>query len=175
MNCICIILEKANCNLKHFIVGKETTETKKHIILSIVRGVRKLHLLQVAHRDLKPENVLIITEGGNLKSVKLCDFGVSRDVNPNSVTLVNGTDIYIPPELRTAFENRETVTASPEMLMAADIFAIGKLIYFIWQGQEYTKVIGPHLFQNINLKKGVIEIIKLCLNEPKERIDIHKL
>lgn len=49
----------------------------KRVVFQILLGLKYCHECQVLHRDLKPENILTDVD---LKSVKLCDFGLARTV-----------------------------------------------------------------------------------------------
>jgi serine/threonine protein kinase len=44
----------------------------------ILIALHYLHSKGIVHRDLKPENILIDVLPGNIKIIKLGDFGISR-------------------------------------------------------------------------------------------------
>lgn len=65
----------------------------------VLCGLEYLHANGVTHRDLKPANILV----DNSAAVKICDFGVSRSenvqtINPGQQHMV-GTPWYIAPEM----------------------------------------------------------------------------
>lgn len=65
----------------------------------VLCGLQYLHQNGVTHRDLKPANILV----DNNAAVKICDFGVSRSenvqtINPGQQHMV-GTPWYIAPEM----------------------------------------------------------------------------
>eukprot|EP01064_Diplonema_japonicum_P036840 TRINITY_DN8449_c0_g1_i2.p1 TRINITY_DN8449_c0_g1~~TRINITY_DN8449_c0_g1_i2.p1 ORF type:complete len:400 (+),score=61.13 TRINITY_DN8449_c0_g1_i2:106-1305(+) len=65
------------------------------ITRQIVTGLRHLHKKGVIHRDMKPSNVLINQEG----IVKICDFGVSKQITGNKLThTAVGAKMYLSPE-----------------------------------------------------------------------------
>lgn len=53
----------------------EDINTLRSIVKQIVEAVVYLHKTKIVHQDLKPENILLAAD---LKTIKLCDFGVSN-------------------------------------------------------------------------------------------------
>lgn len=69
------------------------------IARQVLLGLEYLHANGVTHRDLKPANILV----DHKAAVKICDFGVSRSenvqtINPGQQHMV-GTPWYIAPEM----------------------------------------------------------------------------
>jgi serine/threonine protein kinase len=92
------------------------------------------HARAVVHRDIKPQNVLV-TDGGEPRA-KLMDFGVARLTDAASLTApgdVVGTLAYMAPEQA---EGRE---AGP----AADVYALGLMLYESWSGEHPTRRSTP--------------------------------
>ena len=67
---------------------------KLRVLMEITKGVEYLHSVGVIHRDLKCENVLVTEH----YQCKISDFGESRDVAENTMTMV-GTPMYLAPEV----------------------------------------------------------------------------
>ncbi|CAF3858786.1 unnamed protein product [Rotaria sp. Silwood1] len=79
------IMEKVASNNTPYIVN---------YYCAIVSALRILHTERIIHRDIKPDNMLINKNG----IVKLCDFGVSVDLNENPDFFFDGgTESYRPP------------------------------------------------------------------------------
>ncbi len=83
------------------------------------------HAKGIVHRDLKPENVFLVRRKTGGVQVKICDFGIVRDIGQESekVTQVGtamGTPEYMSPEQAT---NARDVTA------ATDVWAVGVMLY----------------------------------------------
>jgi len=176
MDCLHIVMEKAYSNLKFYIneYSAISKEEQKHLIVSIIDGICALHELEIAHRDLKPENVLIFKQTPKV-NVKLCDFGASRYISIVSQTYAYGTDYYMAPETRKAKHQNNQITASLGLLKT-DIWALGKVIYFIWKKREYKILTEPHLYTNVVKDPVIIKILDGCLKEkPVERLNINQL
>lgn len=97
--------------------------------LSLARGLEALHAASVVHRDLKPSNVILRRSPSGEARAVILDLGVSRlmddAVDPDmeritSAELVVGTVEYMSPE---------QVLSSREAAPAADLYALGALLY----------------------------------------------
>lgn len=63
-----------------------------HMAVGIVRGLVQLYeRWRIVHRDVKPSNVLVDRRG----SVKLCDFGVSGQLENSVARSFVGTNVYM--------------------------------------------------------------------------------
>ena len=108
------------------------------IILAVLAALESLHAQGVIHRDLKPNNVFLAPLG-----VKLLDFGLARpmtvsagdDLAITQVGTVTGTPYYMAPEVWLGEE------AGP----AADVFAVGALLYEMITGQHAFR--GHSMFE----------------------------
>jgi len=167
-----IIMEKGDMDLNQFLIDKKPDETLKlQLLVPIVRGIRFLHSLEVAHRDIKPENILIFSHVDQQHpQVKICDIGLSRTVSASNTDPV-GTYCYMAPEIIQASTQREMTCNE---LLKADIWAIGKLIYFIWAKPLNVSNKEEHL-QNLK-NQSIVALIKSCLDKnPIQRIGIDEL
>ncbi len=94
-------------------------------LLGAARGLSALHAQGIVHRDVKPENILVSHEG----TAKICDLGVARDVNRQTILTaagdVIGTFDYMSPEQATG----ATVDAR------TDVFGLGAVLYRILAGR----------------------------------------
>ncbi|HZZ81863.1 MAG TPA: protein kinase [Gemmataceae bacterium] len=92
----------------------------------LARAIQYAHERGIVHRDLKPSNVLLTLDG----QLKLCDFGVAKvltkaELNTRSGMLV-GTAEYMSPE---------QALARPDVGPAADIYALGAMLYWMLTGR----------------------------------------
>lgn len=98
-NGVIICMEYMDCGSLDYILKK--LGQVKEVYLSkithnVLQGLNYLYTKhKIIHRDIKPSNVLLSSKG----EVKICDFGVSRELNNNSIadTFV-GTSTYMSPE-----------------------------------------------------------------------------
>ena len=112
--------------------GEDLSERLRRGPLSITDTVALVHHIAAAlavahergiiHRDLKPCNLFL--PGGQLTQVKLLDFGIarraSRSLAVTGTGLVVGTPEYMAPE---------QARSDRDLLPAADIFALGCVLY----------------------------------------------
>src|SRR5262245_8505563 len=84
----------------------------------LARALAALHAAGIVHRDVKPANLMIAGE-----SIKLVDFGIARSAMTPRVTRTGmhiGTAGYMAPE---------QARGEPEVTGAADMFALGCVLY----------------------------------------------
>ena len=102
-------------------------QDKLRLFRKVCEAVQFAHQCSVIHRDLKPSNILISRNG----NPKLLDFGIAKLLTPEVEPITTWGCRPLTPDY-----------ASPEQLMdrpvtlAADIFALGGLLYELLTGQH---------------------------------------
>lgn len=102
--------------------GKRTggvpEEVLARVVASMVRGLKFLKdELQIMHRDVKPTNVLVNRKG----EVKLCDFGVSGQLEKSLAKTNIGCQSYMAPERIRS----ESLNTSPTYTVSSDVWSLG--------------------------------------------------
>jgi serine/threonine protein kinase len=93
--------------------------------IQVCAALGHAHSMGVIHRDLKPANLFLSADG----RVKVGDFGLARDLDRGRLTLEGqtvGTCRYMPPE---------QITGDAELTGAADLYALGCVLYQSISGQ----------------------------------------
>ena len=158
------------------LLEKEDTFTirdTRFYIAEIALALDYLHSIGVVYRDLKLENVLI----GNDGHIKLCDFGLSKDISPDCRTSTFcGTTEYLAPE----------IVLGKEYDYKIDWWALGILTYELLFGEtpfynQTNKGIMDCIVQseppfNESAPKPIVDFIKkLLTKDPKKRPGLKEL
>ncbi|MHC1739375.1 MAG: serine/threonine-protein kinase [Ignavibacteriaceae bacterium] len=140
-------------NLREYIRDQQPdNQTKKNLLIQLLRGLNYAHGNNIIHRDLKPENILV-NKSNNLK---IADFGLASAANDSAVTKkssILGTPSYMSPEQ----------IIGGEVSFQSDLFALGIVIY-----EMYTSV-NPFVKSDINAT------INFILNYTEDSLDGIKL
>ncbi|MBQ9787515.1 MAG: protein kinase [Lentisphaeria bacterium] len=124
-----------------------------HTAETILQSIRVLHQNNLVHRDIKPSNIIYLQ--GNCM---LTDFGL---LSNNPVTLVGSPGFFAPPP-------PGGITLESEK--AADLFALGKVIYCLFSGEPAERF--PLLPPDYNTQElAVIRPLynKACAVNPARR------
>lgn len=131
----CLVMELVEgCDLGRLLrVERLPPERAVEIFEKVCAAVSHAHARGLAHRDIKPGNILIGREG----VVKLVDFGLAKDLDQEggepthvgALTLTTdhfGSAYYLAPE---------RFQAGQSSAVAADIYALGVLLYHLLAGR----------------------------------------
>ena len=154
--------------------SKISEPTAKIIFKQIIKGLQYIHKKKIVHRDIKLDNVLIDLTN----TVKICDFGVSRILQPGDIMYEHcGTPAYIAPEI---FRNEGYEGFS------CDIWSSGVTLYYMLAGvqpfkggkiEEIKDIILKGEYEPINdISQEANDLIERMLKlDPKERITIEEI
>lgn len=122
-------------------VGSLPFEKTRYWLGEICGALAYVHNQDIRHRDLKPANIII----DDSDKVRLTDFGVSRVVNSDSLTMtgmVAGTAEYLAPEQATGSSKDDP---------RSDLYSLAVLLYQMLTGQlpfqhpEPAQILLKHL------------------------------
>ena len=107
------------------------------------------------HRDIKPANIVIDIRGGDLRSVKVVDFGLSRSTEDAGAGLtmtgaILGTPYYMSPE---------QAMGRKDLGFQTDLYALGATLFYLVAGRAPFTTGTP------------IEILMQHCNQPAPRLD----
>eukprot|EP01130_Rhizamoeba_saxonica_P011824 TRINITY_DN4929_c0_g2_i1.p1 TRINITY_DN4929_c0_g2~~TRINITY_DN4929_c0_g2_i1.p1 ORF type:complete len:1295 (-),score=275.79 TRINITY_DN4929_c0_g2_i1:35-3886(-) len=161
-DCMMIILELMHVSLGEILECKVEMDlgTKIRIAQDVAEGMEYLHShCNLVHRDLKSMNLLVKVYDGSF-IVKICDFGVSRLVDPKKMTNNVGTISWIAPEIfrRTKYNHK------------ADVYSFGIILWEIFTGKIPFEKLSTFSIP-VSVQKGVRPIIpKKCPKHYKQLI-----
>ncbi|CAF3643017.1 unnamed protein product [Rotaria sordida] len=112
---VLLVMERLTRDLYIALKHKLPFETRIHIALDVIEGLRYLHGLGLVHRDIKLKNVLL--DGFN--RARITDLGFCKPEVMMSGSLV-GTPIHMAPELFTSKYDH-----------TVDVYAFGILFWYI--------------------------------------------
>ncbi|KAL2713782.1 serine/threonine-protein kinase nekl-2-like isoform X1 [Vespula squamosa] len=115
-----ILMEFATCStLKELLEKREVPlmeENALYLFSQITLGVHHIHTKKILHRDLKPENILLTGRKGDI--VKISDFGVSKDIQEESMSCA-GSYCYMAPEM----------LSNQPYDLKSDVWSMGVILY----------------------------------------------
>jgi len=132
-------------NLFDEIIEREflTEQQASTVIKQIFEALVFIHDQKVVHRDIKLENLLLKTKG-DLSTIKVADFGLSKDCSLSMPKTAVGTPFYVSPDLLIAVEDGSPYT------YAVDMWAMGILLFIVLSGRlPFTGEDDEELFDNI--------------------------
>ena len=124
---ICIQLELCETNLQEWLIKRskvsasitDLTEqdisTASDYVIQFYKGLEYLHSQNCIHRDIKTTNILLTN---NLKVLKICDFGISKEIGKDNESMVSFQSSSTRSFHTTNIGSRPY--ASPEQLKSTD-------------------------------------------------------
>lgn len=100
------------------------------IFAQIISGINYLHSKYVIHRDLKMENIMV---NPNTKSIKIIDFGFSKQTEKLQWSTICGSFEYMAPEILQDILKRGTLTDPNEIVtmynIQSEVWSLGIILY----------------------------------------------
>ena len=153
-------------------------EEIKAISYSLASALYYMHSRNIIHRDIKPDNLLISLDQKTkrLASVKLTDFGTSREVFNCEAETMAGTAKYMAPDVFTGGYS-----------LKADVWSYGVILYLLAYGILPSEYGGSHSISENNpvrypaspqygLPDCFVNLIKKCLSiNPAHRLSMDQI
>ena len=100
-------------------------------LLQAAEAIAEAHSLGIVHRDLKPKNLFLTQRLNGEPLVKVLDFGVSKIVGAEELSLTQTTQVLGSP----SYMSPEQLRASRDVDQRTDIWALGAILYELITGQ----------------------------------------
>ena len=111
-------------------VGPLHPITAVRIALQAAKGLSAAHRIGVVHRDVKPANLLLqLSAGSNDVSVRVCDFGVAKQIDDAEQLTATGTRVGSP-----LYMSPEQLKSSKHVDARTDVWSLGATIYEMLSG-----------------------------------------
>ncbi|WP_433910744.1 serine/threonine-protein kinase [Sphingomonas yabuuchiae] len=120
------------------------------LLRRLASGLAAAHALGAIHRDVSPDNVLL--PGGRLTAAKLIDFGIAKDLDPGTATVIGdgfaGKLGYVAPEQLGDFGRA--------MGPWTDVYSLGLVIAALAQGRDLG--LGGTLVDAVDKRRAGIDL-----------------
>jgi len=104
-------------------LGALEPETAVRIALQAARGLSAAHRIGIIHRDVKPGNLILDEEDGEI-IVRVCDFGIAKQVGSESELTTTGSQLGTPD-----YVSPEQLKSSKHVDERADVWSLGATLY----------------------------------------------
>ncbi|VVT17894.1 serine/threonine protein kinase [Erythrobacter sp. EC-HK427] len=115
----------------------------------LAEGLSVAHSMGAIHRDIAPDNILL--ENGDLAAAQIIDFGIARDIDPGSNTVIGtgfaGKYSFVAPEQLGAFKS--------DVGPWSDIYSLGLVLLGLARGK--TLKLGTSPVEANDLRKEGID------------------
>ena len=172
-------MEKAKCDLSDFLTDENPSfQERFDICASIADSLRDLNSAGIYHRDLKPDNIFYVNG-----RFKIGDLGFIAHRNEDIGPEIEDKDDRIGPTARMSPEacNRKYGRESDEFFKAnteidetSDMFQLGSVFWYVFQGEIATGILDSKDFRH-STKEIFDKMIKPTLEYDKLRRITHDL
>jgi serine/threonine-protein kinase len=112
-------------------VGPLDPTTAVRIAIQAARGLGTAHAAGIVHRDMKPANLFLDTSPAGEVTVKVCDFGIAKVLDPREDSRLTrtgsmlGSPLYMSPEQAKSAKHVDGRT---------DVWSLGTTLYYMLTG-----------------------------------------
>lgn len=166
------VMEKADDDLTNYLDTNDISEQQRFLLcIQILNGIKELHSKEIYHRDIKPDNILFVNKVWKVGDLGLVDHRNS-DFDIQEIGERIGPIGWLSPEAANKYLNEGESKANKfefdcSIDAYSDIFQLGKLFWYIFQGNI---PIGQIKKSDFKLKdKEIFDILYTMLNHSKTR------
>jgi len=167
-----IILEKADNDLANYLETNHfnfTSNQKLSFCVNIINNFKKLHELGIYHRDIKHDNILVLDNELKIGDLGLVEFR-DKDFSMDSVNEKIGPIGWLSPEATNKMLTDGKIIGNKYDCIIdekSDIFQLGKLFWYIFQGNLPT---GQILIEDTKFDdKDIYTVIFAMIQYNKDR------
>lgn len=166
------VMEKADDDLTNYLDINDISEQQRFLLcIQILNGIKELHSKEIYHRDIKPDNILFVNKVWKIGDLGLVDHRNS-DFEIKEIGERIGPIGWLSPEATNKYLNEGEGKLNKfgfdcSIDGYSDIFQLGKLFWYIFQGNI---PIGQIKKSDFKLKdKEIFDILHTMLNHSKTR------
>jgi eukaryotic-like serine/threonine-protein kinase len=100
-------------------------------VLEACQAIAEAHSMGIVHRDLKPANLFVTTAADGLTTVKVLDFGISKQIAGDGLHLTGTATMLGSPD----YMSPEQMESARKVDTRADIWSIGAILYRLVTGR----------------------------------------
>ncbi len=145
------VMEKADDDLRAFLYREKIALNQKLVLCyEVIKGINQLHSLELYHRDIKPDNIFYVKGKWKVADLGLASY---RNQNIDRKNEKIGPYGWLSPEVMNKVLCESTDFEKVHYCIIdkfSDIFQLGKLIWFILNGNI---PIGQITFEDFIIKK----------------------
>jgi serine/threonine protein kinase len=165
---LCYIMESAQLDLTSFLANNNIDDRSRlEFCIEIASALNDLHNIGIYHRDIKPDNILKVNEEWKIGDLGLCDMR-DQDIELDDIGDFIGPRGWVSPETMNKYltESVTHYTYDCHIDKQSDIFQLGKLLWYILQGNV---PIGGIKNKDFRFAKGnIFPLLKSMINYSKE-------
>jgi serine/threonine protein kinase len=179
------VMEKADTDLKEYMLAKKDVDSQEKVkfCINIYEAIKQLHSEGFYHRDIKPDNIFLFYEDGeDMEKIiwKIGDLGLvsSRNKDYDDLGEKIGPFGWLSPEAVNKFiTEKSNLGFDCTIDEKSDIFQLGKLFWFIFQGNvPIGQVEFGDFICKVEHKEILFELIMEMLRYSKpKRINVNGL
>lgn len=114
-------------------------------VMQACHALAEAHAMGIVHRDLKPGNLFLTRRSDGSECIKVLDFGISKDTNPERFDpeMTGAKDLIGSPPYMSPEQMRSARKVDPR----ADVWALGAILYKLLTGRApFHAATVPEIF-----------------------------